>query len=53
MERLTCTPIKQIHVVMDTLVSFMMQSGLMSEDEAISVSRHVYYHIREEICFTE
>jgi len=32
---------KQIHVPMDTMVSFVIQGGQVSEGGAISVSRHV------------
>ena len=36
---------KQIHVDLNTIVSFVTQSGQVSEDGAISVSRHVNYAI--------
>ena len=34
---------KQIHVDLDTIVSFVIQSGHVSEDGVISVSCHVNY----------
>ena len=34
---------KQIHLEVDTLVSFVIQSGQMSEVGAISLSHHVDY----------
>jgi len=36
-------PDKQIHVDMDTIVSFLIQSEQVSEGRAISMSRHVNY----------
>jgi len=36
-------PDKQIHVDMDTIVSFLIQSGKVSEGRAISMSCHVNY----------
>ena len=34
---------KQIHLDVDTIVSFVIQSGQVSVGGAISVWRHVYY----------
>ena len=36
---------KQIHVDVDTIVSFVIQSGQVSKGGGISVSRHVKYLI--------
>ena len=38
---------KQIHVDMDAIVTFVIQSGQVSEGEAISVSRHIDQFSRE------
>jgi len=42
---------KQIHIDMDTIVSFVIHSGQVSEGGVISVFRHVNYFFISNVVF--